>query len=415
MINYFKYSEDNFEQCMKCSVCTAYCPVTTVNQDFPGPKQAGPDGERYRLKDIKYFDETLKYCINCKRCEVACPSNVKIADIIQVVRLKHAPKNVSLRDQLLANTDKVGKLSTKASSLVNGLLRARWFKTALDLTLHIDSRRMMPLYGSHDFERVYKENYEKSQSKFTTKVYYFHGCYVNFNYLQLGEDLIKILNVSGIGVFLLKDEKCCGLPMIMNGLTKKALEHARNNINIIKKVVDENYDVLTTSPSCTMTIRNEYANILNLDTEDIRENVIMATRYLYNLVDEGRIKLVFRKDFKKRIIYHTSCHMEKLGWPIFSYKLLSMIPGSKVTMLDSTCCGMAGTFGYKKENYEFAQEIGTLLFDRIKKSDPDVVACDCESCKRQIEMSTSYTVQNPISIIAEALDYEATREANKNN
>lgn len=85
-------SENNFEQCLKCSICTVYCPVLAVNPDYPGPKQAGPDGERYRLKDPQFYDEALKYCLNCKRCEVACPSGVKIGDIIQLARIKYSKK-----------------------------------------------------------------------------------------------------------------------------------------------------------------------------------------------------------------------------------------------------------------------------------------------------------------------------------
>ena len=75
-------SFNNFEQCIKCTICTAYCPVVAVNPLYPGPKQAGPDGERLRLKNKYFFDENLKYCMNCKRCEVACPSSGKIADLI---------------------------------------------------------------------------------------------------------------------------------------------------------------------------------------------------------------------------------------------------------------------------------------------------------------------------------------------
>ncbi len=66
-------SDTRFESCIKCTVCTTACPVSRVNPGYPGPKQAGPDGERLRLKDGALYDEALKYCINCKRCEVACP------------------------------------------------------------------------------------------------------------------------------------------------------------------------------------------------------------------------------------------------------------------------------------------------------------------------------------------------------
>ena len=61
-------SDNNFEQCIKCTICTVYCPVAAVNPNYPGPKQAGPDGERLRLKKFNFYDESLKYCINCKRC-----------------------------------------------------------------------------------------------------------------------------------------------------------------------------------------------------------------------------------------------------------------------------------------------------------------------------------------------------------
>ena len=90
-------SDNNFESCIKCTICTVYCPVTAVNPDYPGPKQAGPDGERYRLKKPFFYDEALKYCLNCKRCEVSCPNNVKIGDIIQAARIKYSTRKPSLR------------------------------------------------------------------------------------------------------------------------------------------------------------------------------------------------------------------------------------------------------------------------------------------------------------------------------
>ena len=105
-------SENNFEQCLKCSICTVYCPVSAVNPAYPGPKQSGPDGERYRLKNPEFFNDALKMCLNCKRCEVACPSGVNVGDIIQKARMKHNTHSPKLRDMMLANTDFVGSMAT---------------------------------------------------------------------------------------------------------------------------------------------------------------------------------------------------------------------------------------------------------------------------------------------------------------
>lgn len=82
------------------------------------------------------------------------------------------------------------------------------------------------------------------------------------------------------------------------------------------------------------------------------------------------------------------------------------------TVLDSGCCGIAGTYGFKKENYRYSQEIGRPVFEQINALAPDFVCSECETCKWQIEMSTAHKVKNPILIIAEALDFEATAKAN---
>ena len=145
-------SENNFEQCIKCTVCTVYCPVVPVNPLYPGPKQAGPDGERLRLKKGLFFDDTLKYCLNCKRCEVACPSGVRIGDIIQAARIRFNESNPKLRDMILANTDFMGSVATIAAPVVNATLGLKPVKAVMDGVLKVDKRRTFPQYTSKKFE-----------------------------------------------------------------------------------------------------------------------------------------------------------------------------------------------------------------------------------------------------------------------
>ena len=188
---------------------------------------------------------------------------------------------------------------------------------------------------------------------------------------------------------------------------------AQNMAAIRKSVLDEKRPVIATSSTCVFTIRDEYPHLLGLDNSDIRQFTELATRFLYRLIERNEVKLVFKEDYKQKIVYHTPCHMEKLGWSVYSTSLLKMIPGVDFRMLPSQCCGIAGTYGFKSENYETSQGIGQSLFDDVGQSEADFVATDCETCKWQIEMSTFVPVMNPISILAEALDEEATMEANK--
>ena len=398
-------SENNFEQCIKCTICTVYCPVAAVNPNYPGPKQAGPDGERLRLKQPDFFDSALKYCLNCKRCEVACPSNVRIGDIIQSARIKYGPrKNTSLRNFVLANTDLVGSLATPFAPVVNSVVALKPVRFMMDKVMAIDHRRVFPKYAHGTFTSWYNKHAAAAQAAFPKQVSYFHGCYVNYNNPQLGKDLIRIMNALGYGVRLLDREKCCGVALISNGLYNQARRQAKINLKSIREAVtDRDLDVITTSSTCTFTLRDEYPHLLELQNDDVRDRIELATRYLYRLIRSGQGNLKFKEGAPLRVAYHTPCHMEKMGWANYSIELLRMIPGVELVVLDSQCCGIAGTYGFKKENYRTSQAVGESLFRQIEESGADVVATDCETCKWQIEMSTSKPCEHPLTILASRL------------
>ncbi|WP_159567037.1 anaerobic glycerol-3-phosphate dehydrogenase subunit GlpC [Budvicia diplopodorum] len=394
-------ADNSFENCIKCTVCTTYCPVAKVNPNYPGPKQAGPDGERLRLKDPALFDEALKYCTNCKRCEVACPSDVKIGDIIQRARINYNKPKFKLRDAILSNTDLMGTLSTPFAPLVNATVGLKPVKRLLDSALKIDHRRQLPKYSHGTFRGWYRKQVERQQ-KFDEQIAFFHGCFVNYNDPQLGKDLVSVFNAMGIGVQLLKKEKCCGVPLIANGFIEQAKKQASVNADsLADAVIGKGIPVVATSSTCTFTLRDEYPHLLGIDTTPVRDKVELATRYLYRLLSEGReLKL---KSTPMRIAYHTPCHMEKMGWTAYTLALLERIPGVELVVLESQCCGIAGTYGFKKENYETSQGIGASLFRQIEESGVDFVVTDCETCKWQIEMSTTKRCEHPISLLAKAL------------
>lgn len=405
-------SENNFEQCLKCTVCTVYCPVAAVKPEYPGPKQAGPDGERLRLKKPAFFDESLKYCLNCKRCEVACPHDVRIGDIIQSARIKYSTKKPGLREMMLANTDFMGTVATTMAPVVNASLGLKPVKAILDSVMKIDAHRTFPKYASQKFETWYHRHAEADQAKYAHHVSFFHGCYINYNYPQLGKDFVRVMNALGYGVHLLDREKCCGVALISNGLIDQARRQAEINLDSVRKSVAKGMSVIGASSTCVFTMRDEYPHLLGIDNADVRNSINLATRFIFSLIDSGKAKIAFRPDYKLHLAYHTACHMEKMGWAIYSIEALRMIPGVKLTVLPSQCCGIAGTYGFKKENYPTSQAIGSTLFRKIEEIKPDYVVTDCETCKWQIEMSTSVSVKHPISILADALDFDRTTALN---
>lgn len=380
-----------------------------ANPLYPGPKQAGPDELRYRIKDSAFFDNALKYCLNCKRCEVACPSGVKVGDIVARAKIKYGHSQHKMRDLMLSSTDLVGGMATTFAPIVNLALSLGITKNVLDSTLGVSAHASMPKYASKRFEQWFKK-VKAHQEGYSRFVEYFHGCYVNYNYPQLGQDFVTLMNACGYGVHILEKQKCCGVALIANGFASQATSAAKTNLASIRKA---SQPVLTTSSSCTLTIKEEYSTILDQDTSDIQSKVQMAVKWLYDRIERGEVRLAFRKDFKMKAAYHTPCHLQKLGNQIYSIALLRMIPGIDLKVLEQKCCGISGTFGFKKENYAISQKIGSQLYERIYAANPEVVITDCETCKWQIEGACGIPVFNPISILVQALDIEQTTKLNE--
>lgn len=399
--------DESFESCIKCTACTAVCPVSRNNPFYPGPKQAGPDGERLRLKSAEMYDEALKYCTNCKRCEIACPSDVKIGDIIVRARNNHLarqnkPLMHKLRDAVLSNTDIMGKMNTPFAPIVNTVTGLKATRFLLEKTLNVSQHRTLPKYSFGTFRSWYMKKVAERQALFKEKVAYYHGCYVNYNNPQLGKELIDVFNALDIGVVLLEKEKCCGLPLTVNGFPQRAKELARFNLNQLEKVVEQReLDVVGTSSSCTMNLRDEYHHVLGMDNAKIRPHLNIVTRYLYRLMQQGRTLPL--KSMPLRVAYHTACHVDKAGWAPYTLAILKQIPDLEVVMLPSQCCGIAGTYGFKAENYEVSQAIGKNLFEHINAGGFDYVISECETCKWQIDMSSRVTCLHPITLLAMGL------------
>jgi glycerol-3-phosphate dehydrogenase subunit C len=297
----------------------------------------------------------------------------------------------------------MGSVATLASPIVNTAVSLKPVKAIMDSVVGIDHRRTFPKYAFGTFESWLRKQ-RKAQEAFEKQVAYFHGCYVNYNNPPLGQAFVKVMNALGYGVQLLDKEKCCGVALISNGFVEKATKQAKVNLASIRKAKESGMNVVATSSTCTFTLRDEYEHLLGLENGDVRDNIDLACRYIYNLLSDGNHTLKFDPEAPRiKVAYHSACHMERLGWTQYSIELLKLIPNVELIKLDSQCCGIAGTYGFKKENYATSQAIGEPLFSAIEASGCDLVSTDCETCKWQIEMSTSKRVLHPIEILANSL------------
>jgi glycerol-3-phosphate dehydrogenase subunit C len=393
----------SFDHCIKCTICTIYCPVARVTHLFPGPKQSGPDAERLRKKNPFLADVSLSYCNNCKRCEIACPSDVEIADIIQTAKWRFIKKRFRMRDFFLSRTDLVGGAAVMVNRLVNLFTGLRFVKFLMEFFLAIPSKRLIPGYERGTFSAWFRRKCP-DQSAFSDRVVYFHGCFVNYNDHGLGRDLVRVLNAMNIGVEI-AGEKCCGVPLIANGYLEKARTNGLHNLGaLVKASAGRDLRIVSTSSSCAYALKYEYPGILELDNTAIAGNLQYITEFLCSHFDRGNIPGM--RPVGIRAAYHAPCHLERMGGSMYTIEMMKRIPGLDLILLHSECCGIAGTYGFKNENYRISQDMGRDLFRRIEAADPEYVITDCETCRLQIEMNTNYQVLHPVNLLAMAIGDE---------
>ena len=388
----------NIDQCIKCSICNAYCPVLKATGLFPGPKLAGPDAERFRLKGKTIPSAWLEFCDYCKICERVCPHNVPISELHLRARLALGKiQKPSFRDWLLGHSYLLEKLGSLGAPFSNWINRKAFFRWLLDRGLGIDRRAHMPSFHHQTFAKWFQA---RNPGK-GTPLAYFHGCYTNYIEPALGRTIVEILEKNGFQVILPRQE-CCGLPLISNGFFKLAARMGEKNLKVLQKTVEDGVEVVFSSPSCGMTLSQEYKDILNLPgASAVAGHLYEISQFLLQLHEEGKLKTDFR-EIKETYYYHVPCHLRALQVGLPALELLSLIPGLKVIELPEGCCGLAGTYGWKREKYTVAREIGEEIFQAIRQRKARKVISDCEACRLQIGSQTGVSTFHTAQILRQA-------------
>jgi glycerol-3-phosphate dehydrogenase subunit C len=216
-----------------------------------------------------------------------------------------------------------------------------------------------------------------------------------------GDDLVRVLNRLGIGIRL-PDQVCCGVPAIANSDVKRARSNARKNIAHINRATENEEPVILTCSSGAYALKYEYPNFLDIDNGTIADRIDYVTAFLSREFQAGNsLKL---KPVSMRVAYHAPCHLERMGGVLYTLEILKMIPGLDLVVLNSECCGISGTYGFKDEYFDVSYSVGSSLFALIEKATPEAVVTDCVTCKWQIETFTPYRVYHPINLLAMAME-----------
>jgi glycerol-3-phosphate dehydrogenase subunit C len=232
------------------------------------------------------------------------------------------------------------------------------------------------------------------------KIVYFASCYSNFNEPE-GDGLatVEVLERNGFEVFL-PDFQCCGIARINSGAINKVMKDVQTNVERMASLVDQGLSIVFSEPSCALAVKMEYSKILNSErANQVAEKCYDIHQFLMMLHKKGEFHLNLG-EINLTVGYHNPCHLRALGVVKEPVELLRLIPGIEVKEFSDGCCGLVGTFGMKRKNFDLSMAIGERLFKEIDDSAVDQISTSCGACKLQIMQGTRRESVHPISLLA---------------
>ncbi len=390
----------SLDHCVKCTICETACPVAQVTPLFPGPKYEGPQAERFRQPGAS-ADHSVDYCSGCGICSQVCPHGVKIAEINSRARAAYkAEVGAPLRDRVLARPGVTGPMGSPVAPVVNRVMAngpARW---VLERAVGLHHSAPVPPYAPRSFQR-WARSHRRGAGVHPDgrSVVYFHGCSTNWFEPDLGRMVVAVLERNGVQVRV-PDQGCCGLPLQSNGLfepARRTLRHLAHDL----AAGGGDEPVVASSSSCGLMLKREGREILGLADEDLRamgERTYDICEFLLDLHDQGALDTDFRR-LPLRVLYHAPCQQRGHAMGTPALDLLRLVPGMEVVESAGGCCGIAGTYGLKKEKYGIAMAVGEPLFEQVRTGNPDVVACDGETCRWQITAASDHSSVHPVALL----------------
>jgi glycerol-3-phosphate dehydrogenase subunit C len=333
-----------------------------------------------------------------------CPQGVHIAEINTQARAKlRARTRVKFRDKVIARNTVGARLARPVAPLANWGLSNPTIRLLTQRFFGLHREAALPRFASTTFQKWARSHPRPAGA--TRRVAYFHGCGANHYETRLGEMAVEVLEHNGFAVDVPRGQDCCGLPLQSNGMFDPARKYVRKLSSKLAPSARAGVDIVSTSTSCALMLKREAREILEMDDEPdlvaVSEKMFDICEYLMALHRRGELRTDF-KPVPMTVTYHAPCQQQGHGIGKPALGLFALVPELRVIENDATCCGVAGTYGLKKEKYGIAMDVGAGLFRQIREAAPDLAVCDSETCRWHIEKATGVHNVHPVEVLHRA-------------
>jgi Fe-S oxidoreductase len=370
--------------------------------------QLGPDAftsdEMHKAMDL---------CVSCKGCKRECPTGVDMAKM-KVEFLHHYKQRhgFTLKDKLIANlpryapwVSKLGPLANLAQAIGRGFVGfasqrslPNWRGNALS-TLSPSGERQGNTWG------------ERGQGEESREVVLFLDTFTNYFDPENAHAAFKVLEAAGYTVHLpqAKDTKrplCCGRTYLATGMVDKARAEAQRTIDTLLPYIERGIPIVGLEPSCLLGMRDEFLSMMPTpQSAELALNAYLFEEFIARELDAGRFKLNLKSLPQKKALLHGHCHQKAFAAMPAVLRVLKLIPDLQTELIESSCCGMAGSFGYDAEHYEVSMQMAeAALLPKVREAGKDtLIIADGTSCRHQIHDGAQREAVHVARVLADAL------------
>ncbi|HWI81100.1 FAD-binding and (Fe-S)-binding domain-containing protein [Ramlibacter sp.] len=346
---------------------------------------------------LEAVKDALELCVSCKGCKRDCPTGVDMARM-KVEFLGHykARFGFTLKDKLIGGLPDYAATASRFAGLLNLRNRSGWLAAAGEKMLGLSAKRSLPEWRSTHFFTAPSDTAGRDEVLAAARpVVLFVDTFNGYFEAPNAHAAVKVLRAAGYTVHvatkLRADGKhlCCGRTYLSSGMVERARAKAREVLDALLPFAERGIPIVGLEPSCLLTVRDEMLSMgLGDGAQRLAKASMLFEEFLARESREGRLDELKAKlrPVTRQVLLHGHCHQKAFAATAPIVEVLKLIPGAKPELIETSCCGMAGSFGYEASHHEVSMKMAELsLLPAIRRAPDAIVVADGTSCRHQIE------------------------------
>ena len=350
--------------------------------------------------------EALDLCVSCKGCRRECPTGVDMAKMkIEALHHRLQTHGVSRRDRLIANLPRYAPTMSRFAALANLRDRLPGAAALSERVLGFAAKRSLPRWRHDTFLRDAIEDAPDAN------VVLFVDTFTNYFEPDNARATLRVLRAAGYRVHVARPLQsdpdrarplCCGRTYLAAGMVGDAKREAQRMLATLAPFAKRGTPIIGLEPACLLGLRDEYP-VMRLGDEAARvsEHALLIEEFLSREEPRSRLSEVLRAVPEKRALLHGHCHQKAFDAVAPALRVLSLIPNLRVELIESSCCGMAGSFGFDADHYDVSMRMAELsLLPAVRAANADtLIVADGASCRHQIRDGTRDSPREPLHVV----------------